>query len=137
MISKLLQRPAFRFGLASIAALMLDLVLVLIFVHMLNISLPVSAGLAFVIVGFIFYFVHEYWTFLRERSKASSGRFLKSIASQTISLAARVGIIALIEPLVTTPIFLTEYVTQIAIWAVGVGASFSANFFLNKYWVFR
>ena len=137
MISRLLQRPAFRFGLASIAALALDLALVLIFVHMLKMSLPVSAGLAFVIVGFVFYFVHEYWTFLREGSKASSARLTKSITTQTISLSVRVGIIALIEPFVTTPIFLTEDITQIGIWAIGVGASFSANFILNKYWVFK
>lgn len=137
VIKTLFESSAFRFGIASILGLLLDLILVLAFLNFLHLSLPVSAGFAFAIVGTIFYFVHEYWTFRRAESQASSRRLIKSIATQSISLVARVGSIALIEASIMPPAFMAAQMTQVCIWAVGVGISFSMNFILNKLWVFK
>ena len=62
-LSALLSRPAARYGLASIAAFGLDLVLTMALRLGAHFSLTLSAAIAFVVTGLIFYFIHEFWTF--------------------------------------------------------------------------
>jgi putative flippase GtrA len=121
-----------RYALASVAALCLDIVLTLVLHSLTPLPLYVCSGIAFISVGFVFYFVHEYWTFRAVESRASMGRLIRNLAVLALSLATRVGSIAVME-FVHPP----EGLLAPVYICVGAGLSFTVNFLVNRFWVFK
>ncbi|MEZ5947458.1 MAG: GtrA family protein [Hyphomonas sp.] len=121
-----------RYLAASIVALAVDYSLTLILYHAGGLDLSVAAAIAFVIVGAIFYLVHEFWTFRDEASRFSGKRMAGNLLVMCVAVMVRVGLIAALEH-VRTPlgIWVSLY------FAVGVAGSFSTNYLLNRHLVFR
>lgn len=121
-----------RYFLASVAALCLDIFLTLTLHTLTPLPLYVCSGIAFVSVGIVFYFVHEYWTFRAVESRASAGRLVRNLATLALSLATRVSSIAVMESLLPPEgLLATLYI------CIGAGLSFTVNFLVNRFWVFR
>ena len=80
-LSSLLSRPAVRYGLASIAAFGMDLALTMALRLGGQLSLTLSAAIAFIVTGLVVYFVHEFWTFGHDSSTVSSGRLVRNLTS--------------------------------------------------------
>lgn len=121
-----------RFLIASIAALAVDLVLTLVLRQATSLSLTASAALSFVLVGALFYFIHEFWTFRRAGSGASAKRLVQNLSALAAAFVSRVATIGILE-LSHTPGTLLGAVYFLA----GAGVSFSVNYLANRFWVFR
>lgn len=131
-MKNLLENSSARYLAASIAALGADYVLTLILFHLTGLSLTLSAGIAFFAVGLVFYFVHEFWTFRSAGSAFSLARMGGNLAVLVAAGAVRVGIIALLETLrAPEGLWVSVY------FGIGVACSFTANFLLNRFFVFR
>ena len=94
-------------------------------------SLTSSAAIGFIVIGVLFYFVHEFWTFKREAAAFSGRRLVKNFMVLCCAFAARIGTIATLEWVYPSSIFL-----GIIYFGIGVAISFSINFLVNRYWVF-
>ena len=130
-VSDLLSRPAARYGLASVAAFGLDLVLTMALRFGGHLSLTLSAAIAFISTGLIFYFVHEFWTFRDASSTVSTGRLVRNFTSLGAAFCVRVGIIGALE-LFRAP----GPVLALVYFGLGAAASLTVNFLINKFWVF-
>jgi putative flippase GtrA len=130
-LSSLLSRPAARYGLASIMAFGVDLVLTMALRFGGHFSLTLSAALAFIMTGLVFYFVHEFWTFRHDSSKVSSGRLVRNLTSLGAAFAVRVGLIGALE-LFRSP----GPLLALVYFGLAAAASLTVNFLINKYWVF-
>jgi len=131
-VKRLRQSPGARYFAASLAALAIDYVVTLTVYYLARLDLSVAAAIAFFVVGAVFYMVHEFWTFRQETSRFSARRMTANMGVLVLSGAMRVAIIALLE-WARTPagIWVSVY------FAAGVAASFSTNYLLNRYFVFR
>lgn len=121
-----------RYLAASLAALGADYVLTLVLFQAAGLSLTLAAGIAFFAVGLVFYFVHEFWTFRSAGSAFSLARMGGNLAVLVAAGAVRVGVIALLEALRAPEGFWVS-----AYFGIGVACSFTANFLLNRFFVFR
>ncbi|MDX1293080.1 MAG: GtrA family protein [Hyphomonas sp.] len=130
-VSALLSRPALRYGVASVAAFGIDLALTMALRLGIGFSLTLSAAIAFVVTGLIFYFVHEFWTFGHDSSTVSAGRLVRNFTSMAIAFCVRVGLIGALELLRTPGVLLA-----LAYFGIGAAASLTVNFLINRYWVF-
>lgn len=125
-------RSGTRFLMASIAALAMDYVLTLMLFHWVGLSLAVSAGTVFLFLGLAFYFVHEFWTFKSEASAFSLKRMCANLTVLVAAGSVRVGVIWLLESLrAPEGLWVSLY------FAIAVACSFTANFLLNRHFVFR
>jgi putative flippase GtrA len=131
-VKRLRESPGARYFAASLAALTLDYALTLGLYYLVRLDLSVSAAIAFFAVGAVFYLVHEFWTFRQETSQFSTRRMAANMAVLVLSGAVRVGVIALLEWARAPVGFWVS-----AYFAAGVAASFSTNYLLNRYFVFR
>ena len=127
-LSSLLSRPAVRYGLASIAAFGMDLALTMALRLGGQLSLTLSAAIAFIVTGLVFYFVHE---FGHDSSTVSSGRLVRNLTSLGAAFCVRVGIIGALE-LMRSP----GPLLALVYFGLGAAASLTVNFLINKYWVF-
>jgi len=130
-VASLMSKPAVRYGLASILALVMDFVLTMTLRFGGGLSLTLSAALAFIVTGVVFYFIHEFWTFRHEASAVSTKRLVKNLTSLGTSFSARIGVIGLLEWLHTPGVLSAS-----AYFVAGAGVSFTLNYLINKYWVF-
>ena len=130
-LSSLLSRPAVRYGLASIAAFGMDLALTMALRLGGQLSLTLSAAIAFIVTGLVFYFVHEFWTFGHDSSTVSSGRLVRNLTSLGAAFCVRVGIFGALE-LMRSP----GPLLALVYFGLGAAASLTVNFLINKYWVF-
>ncbi|MEZ5945842.1 MAG: GtrA family protein [Hyphomonas sp.] len=121
-----------RYLAASIVALAVDYALTLVLYHAGGIDLSIAAAIAFIIVGATFYLVHEFWTFRDEAARFSGKRMAGNLLVMCVAGLVRVGLIAALE-LFRSPagIWVSIYFT------VGVAGSFTTNYLLNRYVVFR
>jgi putative flippase GtrA len=126
-----MSKPAVRYGLASILALVMDFILTMTLRFGGGLSLTLSATLAFIVTGVVFYFIHEFWTFRHETSAVSTKRLVKNLTSLGTSFSARIGVIGLLEWLHTPGVLSAS-----AYFVAGAGVSFTLNYLINKYWVF-
>jgi putative flippase GtrA len=131
-LSALLGRPSFRFSVASALALALDFAATMALRAVAPLSLAGAAAIAFALTAPLFYFFHEYWTFARTTSKASVGRLVQNLVTLGLALTGRVGIIGVLERIAAA-----EGLRAFLYFACGVATSFTINFLLNKFWVFR
>lgn len=130
-LASLMSKPAVRYGLASILALVMDFILTMTLRFGGGLSLTLSATLAFIVTGVVFYFIHEFWTFRHETSAVSTKRLVKNLTSLGTSFSARIGVIGLLEWLHTPGVLSAS-----AYFVAGAGVSFTLNYLINKYWVF-
>nr|WP_321511658.1 GtrA family protein [uncultured Hyphomonas sp.] len=131
-VKRLRESPGARYFAASLAALAIDYVVTLALYYFAGLDLSVSAAIAFIAVGAVFYLVHEFWTFRQESSRFSTRRMAANMGVLILSGAVRVGVIAALEwARAPAGIWVSVY------FAAGVGASFSTNYLLNRYFVFR
>lgn len=131
-MNQLLEKPGARYLAASILALGLDYVLTLGLFHLTKVTLSVAAAFSFFTVGIAFYFVHEFWTFRSEGSAFSMARLGVNFAGLMAAGAVRVGVIALLVGLrAPEGIWVSVYI------AAGVSCSFTTNFLLNRFFVFK
>lgn len=126
-----LDKSVTRYAVASVAALVIDFVLTMGLFNFTDLSLTVSAGIAFVIVGIAFYFVHEFWSFRRAESAFSRKRLTRNFVILCAAFVARISVIGLLEAW-RTPGFLLSVV----FFGLGVSVSFAINYFANRFWVF-
>ncbi|MEL7547319.1 MAG: GtrA family protein [Pseudomonadota bacterium] len=120
-----------RYAAASIAALAIDFVLTMALFNFTDLSLTLSAGIAFVLVGVVFYFVHEYWSFRRPDSAFSPRRLLRNFGILCAAFFARISVIGLLETWQTP-----GFILSIIYFGMGVSVSFAINYLANRYWVF-
>lgn len=131
-MNQLLEKPGARYLAASVLALGIDYVLTLALFHLTGLNLSMAAAISFFAVGIAFYFVHEFWTFRSEGSAFSLARLGANFAVLMAAGAVRVGVIALLESLrAPEGIWVSVY------FAAGVGCSFTTNFVLNRFFVFK
>lgn len=121
-----------RFLIASVAALVIDMGLTLALREATGMSLTLSAALSFILVGAAFYFVHEYWTFRREGSRASGRRLAQNLGVLGAAFLGRVGTIGALESW-REP----ELILGAVYFIIGAGVSFAVNYLANRFWVFR
>lgn len=121
-----------RFLIMSVAALTMDLVLTLVLRQATSLSLTASAALSFVLVGGLFYFIHEFWTFQRAGSGASAKRLMQNLCALAAAFVSRIAMIGILE-LWHTPGTMLGALYFLA----GAGVSFSVNYLANRFWVFR
>lgn len=131
-VTQLKDSPGARYFAASLAALGVDYVLTLTLYYIAHIGLSTAAAIAFITVGAVFYLVHEFWTFREEASKFSSKRMAANLAVLCVAGGVRVGVIALLEA-IRSP----ESLWVSIYFAAGVAGSFTTNYVLNRYVVFR
>nr|WP_321359151.1 GtrA family protein [uncultured Hyphomonas sp.] len=131
-VKRLRENPGARYFAASLAALAIDYVLTLALYYLTRLDLSVAAAIAFLLVGAVFYLVHEFWTFRQETSRFSARRMIANLGVLCLSGAVRVAIIAALE-WVRAPagVWVSAY------FAAGVAGSFCTNYLLNRYFVFR
>lgn len=132
MLSDALDRPVIRYTLASAAALALDFALTFALRIWTPLSLTASAAIGFAVVSVAFYFVHEFWSFRRDTMGVSGVRLAQNLLVLSVAFLGRVGTIAGLDWLYPSNIPL-----GIVYFAIGVAVSFSTNFLLNRYWVFK
>ena len=120
-----------RYTLAAVAALAVDTVLTLSLHALTPLPLYACAAIAFVAVGVAFYFVHEFWTFRAEGSRASATRLSRNLFVLGCAFLARVSAIATLE-FIHPP----EGLLALAYFIVGAGLSFTINYLVNRAWVF-
>ncbi|WP_175354485.1 MULTISPECIES: GtrA family protein [unclassified Hyphomonas] len=121
-----------RYFLASLAGLGVDYAVTLLLYHLAGLDLSVAAAISFCLVGSVFYLVHEFWTFRQETSRFSARRMIANIGVLLLSGIVRVTIIAVLEWLQSPAgIWISAY------FAAGVAGSFTTNYLLNRYFVFR
>ncbi|WP_158531471.1 GtrA family protein [Hyphomonas sp. GM-8P] len=121
-----------RYFLASLAGLGVDYAVTLLLYHLAGLDLSVAAAISFCLVGSVFYLVHEFWTFRQETSRFSARRMIANIGVLLLSGIVRVAIIAVLEWLQSPAgIWISAY------FAAGVAGSFTTNYLLNRYFVFR
>ena len=121
-----------RFLIASIAALLIDMVLTLVLRETTSLSLTASAAIAFVLVGASFYVVHEFWTFRRAGSSASAKRLAQNFGALVMAFFSRILTIGALEFWHTPDTLLGA-----VYFMIGAGVSFSVNYLANRFWVFR
>lgn len=121
-----------RFLIASVAALTVDLLLTLALRQATSLSLTASAALSFVLVGGLFYFIHEFWTFRRAGSGASAKRLMQNLGALAAAFVSRIATIGILE-LWHMPSTMLGALYFLA----GAGVSFSVNYLANRFWVFR
>ena len=132
MIERLKKSSGARYFAAGLVELGADYVLTLALYHLFPLSLSVAAGISFFAVGIAFYFVHEFWTFREEASAFSTRRMAANFGVLCLAGAVRVALIALLE----------HFRPPAGIWvsvyfAIGVAGSFTTNYLMNRYVVFR
>ena len=120
-----------RYAAASVAALCIDFVLTMALFNFTSLSLTMSAGIAFVLVGVCFYFVHEYWSFQRPDSAFSPKRLVRNFGILCAAFVARISVIGLLEAWQTPGLIL-----GVIFFGCGVTVSFAINYLANRYWVF-
>ena len=129
---RLRRNPAARYFAASLAALAIDYVLAMTIFHVTKADLASASAISFVLVGLLFYLVHEFWTFRADHSKASARRVVANLAVLCLAGIVRVGVIALLENIrAPAGLWVSAY------FGAGVAASFTTNYVLNRYLVFR
>ena len=131
-VKRLRQSPSVRYFVASLAALAIDYVITLALYYLAHLDLSVSAAIAFISVGAVFYLVHEFWTFRQATSRFSMRRMTANMGVLLLSGVVRVAVIAALEwARPPAGLWVSAY------FAAGVGASFSTNYLLNRFIVFR
>jgi len=131
-VKRLRENLGVRYFLASLAGLGVDYAVTLLLYHLAGLDLSVAAAISFCLVGSVFYLVHEFWTFRQETSRFSARRMIANIGVLLLSGIVRVTIIAVLEWLQSPAgIWISAY------FAAGVAGSFTTNYLLNRYFVFR
>ncbi|KCZ47649.1 hypothetical protein HY17_04025 [Hyphomonas sp. CY54-11-8] len=131
-MKRLRENLGVRYFLASLAGLGVDYAVTLLLYHLAGLDLSVAAAISFCLVGSVFYLVHEFWTFRQETSRFSARRMIANIGVLLLSGIVRVTIIAVLEWLQSPAgIWISAY------FAAGVAGSFTTNYLLNRYFVFR
>ncbi|RAN39538.1 hypothetical protein HY26_02145 [Hyphomonas sp. GM-8P] len=131
-MKRLRENLGVRYFLASLAGLGVDYAVTLLLYHLAGLDLSVAAAISFCLVGSVFYLVHEFWTFRQETSRFSARRMIANIGVLLLSGIVRVAIIAVLEWLQSPAgIWISAY------FAAGVAGSFTTNYLLNRYFVFR
>lgn len=131
-MQRLKESPGARYLAASVAALAADYLLTLALYYLVHLDLSVAAAISFFAVGAVFYLVHEFWTFQDETSRFSGKRMAANIAVLCVAGAVRVGLIALLEALrAPEGLWVSLY------FGIGVAGSFTTNYVLNRWVVFR
>lgn len=128
----LTRNTGLRYFLASLCALGVDYVLTLSLFHLTHVNLSLAAAASFILVGFVFYFVHEFWTFRSSESQVSRHRLLSNLAVLLLAGLVRVILIFLLESW-KAPLGILASIY----FAIGVAGSFTTNFVLNRFFVFR
>ena len=114
------------------AALIVDMALTLALHAWTPLNLTLSAAVSFVLVGAAFYFVHEFWTFRRAASKASSKRLAQNLGVLCAAFIGRIATIGALEWAHPPGALLAA-----AYFILGAGVSFTMNYLANRFWVFR
>ena len=131
-MKRLRENLGVRYFLASLAGLGVDYAVTLLLYHLAGLDLSVAAAISLCLVGSVFYLVHEFWTFRQETSRFSARRMIANIGVLLLSGIVRVTIIAVLEWLQSPAgIWISAY------FAAGVAGSFTTNYLLNRYFVFR
>jgi putative flippase GtrA len=134
MIAALSIRPAdMRFFAVSVAAFLIDFTLALVLREVFTLRVSVAAVISFIVVWISTYFAHEYWTFKRTDSKAHAGRLTRNLLSNMAALTTRFTVIFLLELVHPHPATLLAAGYLLA----GAGCSFTLNYILNRFWVFK
>jgi len=129
---RLRRNPAARYFAASLIALVADYALTMCVYTLAGIDLSSASAISFVTVGLLFYLVHEFWTFREDGSRFSAKRMVANMGVLCVAGAVRVAIIAALE-LARSP----EGLWVSLYFAAGVAGSFTTNYVLNRYFVFR
>jgi putative flippase GtrA len=134
MIAAFSIRPAdMRFFAVSVAAFLIDFTLALVLREVFTLRVSVAAVISFIVVWISTYFAHEYWTFKHQDSKAHPGRLTRNLLSNLAALTTRFTVIFLLELVHPHPATLLAAGYLLA----GAGCSFTLNYFLNRFWVFK
>ncbi|WP_112061361.1 GtrA family protein [Hyphomonas pacifica] len=121
-----------RYLVANLCALGVDYLLTLSLFHFADADLSFAAGVSFILVGFLFYFVHEFWTFKSADSRFSRQRLIGNLTVLLVAGAVRVLLIFVLESW-KAPIGILATIY----FGIGVAGSFVTNFMLNRFFVFR
>lgn len=130
---KLLAKPSVRFTLVAGLAVMTDFVLAYTLRTFTDMPLYVCAAITFVIVSSVVYFIHEHWTFRHESSRTSGERLVKNLSVNGAAWFSRVAVIFVLETMREPD----NVVLAFFYFGCGACVSFTINFVVNRFWVFR
>lgn len=118
-----------RFFAVTVLGVVIDIAIAYALHEILGTPLSLAAAIGFVIAASLNYVMHQTWSFQTGSRRLSMIRALKYTGVAGTTLAARVGVVAVLARL-----FDDEYALLILI--CGAGVSFFVNFGLSKVFVF-
>jgi len=118
-------RYLFRFFLANVPGVGIDLVVAFLLLKIFAFKAVSAAGISVFVAAAVMYFIHEYWTFSSTRKGVSVRRLILVIVSALAALLVRYGTISALEKLASD----LPYSPYLFIF-VATGLSFLTNYFL-------
>lgn len=124
-----------KFGAASAAGFLVDLVLALVLHEALGLPLWLAAMASFFAVALLNYLLFEFWVFRAAGRRASAARALGVLLSSCVAALARIGtILALGAPVAA--VLGTGRAADLALLVAGAGMSLLVNYRINRSVVF-
>lgn len=118
-----------RFFAVTVLGVVIDLAIAFAVHTLLGVPLWLAAATGFTLAASANYVIHQLWSFQSGPRRLSAGRAAKYGAVALVTLAVRVGIVALLDRLIAEA-------WPLAILIAGAGGSFLVNFALSKLFVF-
>ena len=126
IIGRVFSSSLVRFAVVAVAGLGIDLGTAWTLRTGLDFSLPLAAFFGFCAGAAFNYWLHERWTFGTRAASAKRGSLY--LIALLVTVASRVGTVALVEP---------TGLPDMVVLIVATGVSFIVNFVLSRYVVFR
>jgi putative flippase GtrA len=119
-----------RFTIVAVVGLAVDLAIAWVAASVMQWPLWLATAVGFAIAAALNYFLHELWTFRHGKVQMSLGRALRYAAALILTLAVRIGTVALIVKVIGDS-------QTLLVLVFGFCASFAANFLFSKHFVFH
>lgn len=121
-----------RFGTVTVLGLVVDLAVAWVLAVMFFVALPMAAAVGFGCGAFLNYLLHSTWTFRSDSGVFSPRRMTLYVIVLMAVLTVRIASVAILTWIVGDP---KGY--ELPILVAATAASFTVNYFLSKYVVFR
>lgn len=122
-------REFLRFFGVTLGGVLIDLAIAYTLATAFGVPLWLAASIGFAVAASVNYVIHQTWSFQGGSRSLSHRRALKYAAATAATLAARVGVVALLDNMLPDGLALPILIG-------GAGASFLVHFALSKFYVF-
>lgn len=121
---------ALRFTAVAVIGVIIDFAIAFALTRIAAVPLWLAAVIAFFIAALGNYAAHELWTFRTATTQFSSRRAIQFVLASVCTLLIRLTVIALLG-------LWFESAYNLLVLVIAIGISFSSNFVISKFLVFR